>query len=330
MGGPGGNRTAASPRTNRAEVRAGFSLIELLVVISIIVVLLSILLPSLTRARAAAASVKCRANLQQIGVGLVLYSNQNHDFVVPSYNLPWAPGASTNFTGSPEQPLEGWVSILDREQCVISREKDRNTTFYCPKTVDVEGMAGGQTGEARDNPRGWTDWPLIFESAGGDSMPKTAVTIPERRYNKIIRVSYWINAYNPVGNQPADIEASDLYYTASVGLGPDSRGRFVRLRKQTCYRPERFIVVSDGLYMGRQSVTRQGDKNSRIGYRHPSMNDLEGSANIALADGHAESITGDRFPRAVGSRDSGELIEEKRMENLRGPTVYADPRQVFP
>lgn len=312
------------------RITLAFTLVELLVSITIIAVLIGFLLPAMSRARGQAQSVKCKANLQQVGVGLVLYSSENNDFVVPSYNMPRAPGATTNLTGGPEQKLDGWVSILDRDRYVVSREQDTNSIFYCPKTVDVEGMRAGQTGTSRDNPRGWTDWPLRFLTVGGDSSPKEAVRIPERRFNKIIRVSYWLNAYNPIGNSPASIEAADLFYTASVGFGPDSNGKYVRLHRSPTYRPGQMIVVADGLYMGRHMVTRMGDTNSRIGYRHPGAIHPEGAANLAMADGHVESVESDRFPRALANGDSAELVAEKRKENLRGPTIYADPRRVFP
>lgn len=308
----------------------GFTLIELLVVVAIIALLISILLPSLAQARAQAAATKCKSNLHHIGVGLVMYNNDNRDYNVPSYNLPSLTGGGDNFTGGPDQPLDGWAPILDRDAVVPSNERDTNTIFYCPRTLNVEGMRDGQTGTEPDNPRGWTDWPLRFLSVGGDSSPKEAVTIPERGFTKIIRVSYWINAYNPVGNRPADMRDGDLHYTTSVGLGPDDSGRFLTLHKMISRRPARFVVVSDGIYMGRQSVTRLGDTNSRIGYRHPGMNVLEGLANVAYADGHVERILGDKFPRALGRNDSADLIAEKRLENLSGPTVYEDPEKVFP
>jgi prepilin-type N-terminal cleavage/methylation domain-containing protein/prepilin-type processing-associated H-X9-DG protein len=321
-------RSSVRAGTKRISRRA-FTLIELLVVISIIGVLVGFLLPAMSRARGQAQSVRCKSNLQQVGVGLLVYSSENRDFVVPSYNLPMAPGATTNFTGGPEQALDGWVSILDRDKYVSSSERDANSIFYCPKTVDVDGMELGQTGSSRDNPRGWTDWPLRFLSVGGDSSPKQAVTIPERRFNKIIRVSYWLNAYNPIGNRPSDIEAADQFYTASVGFGPDAKGKWIRLHKAPNYRPGQMIVVADGLYMGRHAVTRMGDTNSRIGYRHPGSKTLEGAANIAMADGHVEGIDSDRFPRALSGNESAELLQEKRTENLRGPTIYADPRRIF-
>ncbi len=56
----------------------GFTMVELLIVIAIILVLAALMFPQLQGVRDRANSVKCAANLRQIGTGFHLYANENN------------------------------------------------------------------------------------------------------------------------------------------------------------------------------------------------------------------------------------------------------------
>jgi prepilin-type processing-associated H-X9-DG protein len=283
--------------------------VELLVVVGIIAILIAMLLPALNRAREGANAVKCQSNLRQIGQGLVIYNTNNNGYVIPSYTM-------SGTTGGANVPLEGWAPILDRDRLIKGEQDNTSSVFVCPSMLDIEGMRGGQTGSDRGKPKGWMDWPNL--RLGVDNVP---TTIPERGFDKIIRVGYWINADNPIGN--ATNFTPDLFYTCSVGYGPAPNGLTMSYMKVTKFRkPSRLIALSDGVYAGRQRDSRINVDNSRIGYRHPNQ-----TANVLFADGHVEPIRGDKFPRAQGGTVTVDMAREDNFGD--NPTVFANPDRAF-
>lgn len=103
--------------TRRPRTRCAFTLIELLVVISIISLLMSILLPSLSRARDQAKSIHCIARLKEFGNAIAAYEGISGGVLPPA---EWSPrqedlvpyGGAVVGSAQEGEVIYGWSEIL--------------------------------------------------------------------------------------------------------------------------------------------------------------------------------------------------------------------------
>ncbi len=137
---------AAVPLLRPTRRPAGFTLVELLVVIGIIALLISILLPSLNKARKSANTVQCMSNLRQVALAMLSYSNQNHGVLIPM-----------RITGATTTYPDGfyWANELVREHLLsapnayLSASKanfTQNSVFRCPESTDTGVFLGNNGG----------------------------------------------------------------------------------------------------------------------------------------------------------------------------------------
>lgn len=110
--------------------RAGFSLIELLVVIGVIALLIAIIAPALQRSKQQAKAVLCSSNIKQLLTGLFIYDaeNQGLPFALDTRPLSPPPGGWSGFS---EYDRKGWRWFNYMEE-FYSKANKTMTVLRCP------------------------------------------------------------------------------------------------------------------------------------------------------------------------------------------------------
>jgi prepilin-type N-terminal cleavage/methylation domain-containing protein/prepilin-type processing-associated H-X9-DG protein len=115
--------------TGNFQLKKGFTLIELLVVISIIALLMSIMMPALSRARESARGVVCKSNLKQLTLAASLWAQDNDGWSLPQC---WSWG---DRLGTQENPGRHIYTSL-RPYTSSDRHSERNV-YACPSAANI-------------------------------------------------------------------------------------------------------------------------------------------------------------------------------------------------
>jgi prepilin-type N-terminal cleavage/methylation domain-containing protein/prepilin-type processing-associated H-X9-DG protein len=213
--------------------RAGFTLVELLVVLGVIALLMAILLPAVQNAREAARRIQCGSNLKQLGIAIHLYESA-HSALPPSMalsgigNTPrWVGGWGVNARILPfleQAPLYNAINWS------LSLSSPANSTlpatvisvFVCPSdpgSLTYDDPVAGTTGVVS---YGWCmgDW---YVWSGFPSIPNSAAFGPNwsRRLPEFSDgLDKTMLAAEVLSRQPQRIDCSGLSLSNDPGRWP--------------------------------------------------------------------------------------------------------------
>jgi prepilin-type N-terminal cleavage/methylation domain-containing protein/prepilin-type processing-associated H-X9-DG protein len=189
--------------TRFSSTKKAFTLIELLVVIAIIAILAAILFPVFAQARERARAISCVSNLKQIGLGIVMYS-QDYDETLPvafpTYN---AINGGDNTVVPLECLLEPYIKNAGVWACPSSRAKA--STNYSPiwdgryKGVNAKTRTYSSVGQIRtreagnvnDRNTGMSDWGTNPTALAAMSAPAETIEVVDVNGGDVNYASPW-------------------------------------------------------------------------------------------------------------------------------------------
>lgn len=176
-------------RNNRPK---GFTLVELLVVVSIIALLIAILLPSLRKAREQAKETVCKSNMHQLGLGIQYYLEGNRD------RLPFIKGDGAGNTAPYRQYqliFRFWPYIKDIKvyQCPAAKGSDPQTRRK-KSVLDYPRVGAGNRGYFVVW-KGDPEFAKLYQQGQFGFIPTQTVTNPSIQYLDELYSEIWFNDY---------------------------------------------------------------------------------------------------------------------------------------
>ena len=178
-------RCLSSRPQSRSVSRRAFTVIDVLVSMSVIAVLISLMLPQMRKVNESARRVACQSNLRQIGIGTLMYAQEYEGFLPPSVFLKQTP------TGT-NRPQEMITLRLEN-----SPQWDGLGMLYLHSYIDAPEVFYCQSHRGQHRYGAYAKLWVAPEDASIASSPTTVASLPEI-----------IGNYHYRGEAPASIGTS--------------------------------------------------------------------------------------------------------------------------
>jgi prepilin-type processing-associated H-X9-DG protein/prepilin-type N-terminal cleavage/methylation domain-containing protein len=268
---------APRPGSSTPLRRPGFTLVELLVVIGIIALLISILLPVLSRVREQGNAVKCAANLRQIAVGWLLYADGSKGSACPGRMPKFSGSSNTYDVGNGMQFRPRWFVTLGAQSKIYAYARpspdpaDDNTktvdnpVFICPtepERINNRNYAYGYNFQFLGNSR--------LKTGGSGQFINFPVKVSK------VRAADTVMAADCIGTSAGKPATARTGYRIDGSADTSALGNHA-----WALDPPRLTANSDYCDDSNRSATNRSAPDPRHNKK----------ANVAFCDGHVQSMT---------------------------------------
>jgi prepilin-type N-terminal cleavage/methylation domain-containing protein/prepilin-type processing-associated H-X9-DG protein len=285
----------------RRGLTPGFTLVELLVVIGIIALLISILLPSLQKARKQAQLVQCMSNMRQLGLAIIQYGNAHGGVVIPS--IVWDGNLDDNWAF-----LLAQGKYLPVPQVQATSDARGNDVLVCPTVrgilidTNISAAMGLRIVNGTDGYERRSSKHLMTTEGDPNNGAAGAV---------ILDVGYGINGcVNPRSGSNGAAGAVDLRWqnvpSTAIGFNAPAGCAYEPLKKLTKMRRSAetpILFDGNGWNPMRGPFGALTPIHRVVGARHgnwkPEKPYTSGLTNLLMLDGHVETASRADLPQST-------------------------------